>query len=267
MSEKRCWSVTTLVLLTLIAGCNGSSDPAGGTAGGSTTTPTETPATSAPVESAGAVGTSSISGSIRFEGNVPTLRPLQMDADPGCAKKHSGDVMSELLVLGENNALANVLVYVTGGLAGGSYAPPSDPVVIDQVGCQYSPHVVSVQTGQALTILNSDGLLHNVHGLPKANSPFNRAMPATVKEANYNFDKEEVFKVKCDVHPWMGAWIGVFAHPFHGVTGTGGNFSLDGLPAGNYEIEALHERLGTLTAQVTVADGETATHDFTFVKE
>jgi len=124
-----------------------------------------------------------------------------------------------------------------------------------------------VQTGQPFTILNSDGLLHNVHGLPKINTPFNKAMPAAVTEANYVFDKEEVFKVKCDVHPWMGAWIGVFAHPFHGVTGTGGSFSLEGLPAGTYEIEALHERLGTVTAAVTVANGETSTHDFVFVKE
>jgi plastocyanin len=266
MSENRFWSVATLFLVALMVGCGGSSDPAGDPSGGPATEPAETPATSAPVESSGARGTSSISGSIHFEGDVPSLRPIQMNADPGCAKKHSADVMSELLVLGDNNALANVLVYVTGGLGGG-YAPPSDPVVVDQVGCQYSPHVISVQTGQAFTILNSDGLLHNVHGLPKVNSPFNKAMPATVKEANYTFDKEEVFKVKCDVHPWMGAWVGVFAHPFHGVTGTGGNFSLEGLPAGTYEIEALHERLGTLTAQVTVAEGESATQDFTFMKE
>jgi len=189
-----------------------------------------------------------------------------MDADPGCAKKHSEEVMPEVLVLGEDNALANVMVYVSGG-AGGSYPSPSDAAVLDQRGCRYSPHVISVQTGQPFKILNSDGLLHNVHGLPKVNTAFNKAMPAAVTEADYVFDKEEVFKIKCDVHPWMGAWVGVFGHPFHGVTGTDGTFSLDGLAAGTYDIEALHERLGTLTAQVTVADGEISTHDFVFVKE
>jgi hypothetical protein len=139
-------------------------------------------------------------------------------------------------------------------------------VVLDQLGCQYQPHVVTTQTGQPFKILNSDGLLHNVHGLPEKNTPFNRAMPAGVTETEYTFNKEEVFKVKCDVHPWMGAWVGVFAHPFHDVTGADGTFSFSGLPAGSYEIEALHEKLGTLTAQVTVADGEAANSDFTFVK-
>ena len=263
MPEKRWWAVTTGLLLTLAVACGDSSEPAGGETGDAPA-PAPPPATSTPVES---TGTSSISGSVRYEGAVPKLRPLQMDADPGCAKKHTADVLPEVLVLGEDNALANVMVYVTGGLAGGSYAPPSEAAVLDQVGCRYSPHVISMQTGQPFKILNSDGLLHNVHGLPKVNTPFNKAMPAAVTEANYAFDKEEVFKIKCDVHPWMGAWVGVFTHPFHGVTGSGGSFSLEGLPSGTYDIEALHERLGTLTAQVTVADGEASTHDFVFVKE
>jgi plastocyanin len=262
MSDKRWWTVTPLILLTLAVACGGSSDDTGGTSPG----PAKTPATPTPVESAGATGTSSISGSVRFEGAVPTLRRIRMEADPGCAKKHTGDVMPEILVLGENNALANVLVYVTGG-PGGSYPPPAEAAVLDQRGCMYSPHVISVQTGQPFKILNSDGLLHNVHGLPKVNTPFNKAMPAAVTESSYVFDKEEVFKIKCDVHTWMGAWVGVFNHPFHGVTGSDGTFSLEGLPAGTYDLEALHERLGTLTAQMTVADGETSTHDFVFVKE
>jgi plastocyanin len=265
MSEKRSWAVMPVLLLTLAVACNGSSDQAGGDPGGATSKPVQTPAT--PDPSTGATGTSSISGTVRFEGAVPKLRPVRMDGDPACAKKHTEDVMPEVLVLGEDKALANVLVYVTGGPTGGSYAVPSEAVVLDQTGCRYSPHVVSLQTGQPFKILNSDGLLHNVHGLPKINTPFNQAMPAAVTESNYVFDKEEVFKVKCDVHPWMGAWVGVFTHPFHGVTGTGGRFSLEGLPQGTYDIEALHERLGTLTAQVTVADGETATHDFVFVKK
>ena len=262
MSDKRWWAGTTLVLLTLAVACSGSTDDTGST----TAKPAETPATSPPVESNGATGTSSISGNVRFEGAVPTLRPIKMEADPGCAKKHDGDVMPEVLVLGDDNALANVLVYVSGG-PGGSYPSPSEAAVLDQKGCNYSPHVISVQTGQPFKILNSDGLLHNVHGLPKVNTAFNRAMPAAVTEASFVFDKAEVFKIKCDVHPWMGAWVGVFPHPFHGVTGKDGTFSLEGLPAGTYEVEALHERLGKLTAQVTVADGETTTRDFAFVKE
>ncbi len=266
MSEKRWLGGMAVLLLAVAVGCGGSSDDAGGT----TADPAPSKPSTSPPASAGttgATGNASISGTVRYDGAIPNLQPLRMEADPGCAKKHSGAVMPEVLVLGENNALGNVMVHVKSGHGGGAYAVPADPVVLDQKGCRYTPHVTTVQTGQTFNILNSDGLLHNVHGLPKLNTPFNKAMPAAVTTSDYVFDKEEIFKIKCDVHPWMGAWVGVFSHPFHDVTGTDGNFSLDGLPAGDYEIAAVHERLGTLTAQLTVEDGGSATHDFVFVKE
>ena len=114
-------------------------------------------------------------------------------------------------------------------------------------------------------ILNSDGILHNIHTLPKINPAFNRAMPATSKEATTTFAKEDaIFHIKCDVHPWMSAYIGVFTHPFFSVTKTDGKFTLSGLDAGTYEITAWHERLGTQTASVTVGGTETKTQDFKF---
>ncbi|NIL99374.1 MAG: TonB-dependent receptor [Acidobacteria bacterium] len=267
MSEKRWLGTGAVLLLAFVVACGGSSEDGGGTTAEPAPSTPSSPSTAAPEATTGATGTASISGSIRYDGEVPNLPPLRMEADPGCAKMHSDAVMPEVLVLGENNALGNVIVYVKSGHGGGAYPTPADAVVLDQQGCRYTPHVTTVQTGQTFNILNSDGLLHNVHGLPKLNTPFNRAMPAAVTTSEYVFDKEEIFKIKCDVHPWMGAWVGVFSHPFHGVTGTDGGFSLDGLPAGDYEIEAVHERLGTLTAQVTVADGESATRDFVFVRE
>ena len=257
--SKNSWITMFVPLLVLVMGCSGPSDSGSGGA-------KDTPPPTIPPAAAGATGNASIAGTVRYEGAVPNLPPVRMDADPGCAKKHTDPVMPELLVLGEDNAMANVLVYVKGGLAAGVYPAPSEPVVLDQRGCRYNPHVVSVQTGQPFQILNSDELLHNVHGLPKANTPFNQAMPAAVKEAKYSFNKEEIFKIKCDVHPWMGAWVGVFAHPFHGVTRTDGAFSIEGLPAGTYDVEAVHERLGKLTAQVTVGDAEMGSHDFVFTK-
>jgi plastocyanin len=266
MIKQRLMTCLSILILGLAVACGGGSDSApADDHGGSTTPPAKTAEPPAPTT--GATGSATIAGTINFEGSVPKLRPLQMDADPGCAKKHTEDVMPEILVLGEGKSLANVLVYVTGGLTGGAtYPAPTEAASLDQHGCQYSPHVISLQTGQPFKILNSDGLLHNVHGLPKDNQGFNKAMPAAVTEANFSFDKQEIFKVKCDVHPWMGAWIGVFSHPFHAVTGMDGSFSLTGLPAGTYDIEALHEKLGTLTAQITVEDGATATNDFTFAK-
>ncbi len=206
-----------------------------------------------------------VTGTVKYVGAVPKLRPIQMDADPGCAAKHKGPVQSEVLVLGGGNTLGNVFVRVSGGLPAKQWPVPSEPVVLDQQGCRYEPHVMGIMVGQDFKILNSDGLLHNVHALPKVNKTFNMAMPANRKEAVEKFTKaEEMFKIKCDVHPWMNAYIAVLDHPFHSTTKEDGKFQIKGLPAGNYEIEAWHEKLGTQTAKVTVAADGTATADFEF---
>jgi hypothetical protein len=124
---------------------------------------------------------------------------------------------------------------------------------------------MGIMVGQAYRILNSDGILHNIHTLPKINPSFNRGMPGNVKEAGTKFDKpESVFQIKCDVHPWMSAYIGVFTHPFFSATSTDGKFTISGLDPGTYEITAWHERLGTQTASVTVAANETKTQSFKF---
>ena len=138
-------------------------------------------------------------------------------------------------------------------------------MVLDQDGCAYKPHVMGIMVGQPYRILNNDGILHNIHTLPKINPAFNRGQPATVKEMTTTFPKpENMFQVKCDVHPWMSAYIGVFTHPFFSVTSTDGKFTISGLDAGTYEITAWHERLGTQTASITVAANETKTQDFKF---
>ncbi|PYR92445.1 MAG: hypothetical protein DMF84_13120 [Acidobacteria bacterium] len=213
-----------------------------------------------------AFAASSITGTVTFDGKVPALRPLAMDADPVCAKKHSAPVPNEALVLGNGNTMANILVWVSKGLPPGKKWPvPSTPVVLDQNGCQYKPHVMGIMVGQTYKILNSDGVLHNIHTLPKINPAFNRAMPATVKEATTKFDKEEgVFHIKCDVHPWMSAYMAVFTHPFFSATSTDGKFTISGLDPGTYEITAWHEKLGTQTASVTVGASDTKTQNFKF---
>jgi plastocyanin len=212
-----------------------------------------------------ALAASSITGTVTFAGKAPNLKPLAMDADPVCAKKHSKPVPAEMLVLGSGNTMGNIMVWVSKGLPSGKTWPaPKTPVTLDQKGCVYVPHVMGIMVGQQYRIINSDGVLHNVHTLPKINKSFNKGMPPSLKEATTVFDKPEVFQIKCDVHPWMSAYVGVFNHPFFSVTSTDGKFTLDGLEPGTYEITAWHERLGTQTASITVGANDKKTQDFKF---
>jgi plastocyanin len=207
-----------------------------------------------------------ITGTVTFDGKAPALKPLSMDADPACAKKHTAPVPSEMLALGAGNTMGNILVFVSKGVpAGKTWPVPKTPVVLDQNGCVYKPHVMGIMVGQTYRILNSDGVLHNIHTLPKVNAAFNKGMPPTLKEATTVFSKpEEVFHIKCDVHPWMSAYLAVFTHPFFSATATDGKFTISGLDPGTYEITAWHERLGTQTASVTVGATDTKTQNFKF---
>jgi plastocyanin len=213
----------------------------------------------------GPTGTAAVSGTVTYTGTPPSLPTLDMAADPVCAGKHPTPVTAELLVLGPGNTMGNVFVKVSAGAPEGTYPAPSEPAVIDQNGCMYIPHVIGMMAGQELKFLNSDAILHNVHGLPKVNREFNLGMPASLTEKSVTLNQPEpLFPVKCDVHPWMNAYVAVMTHPFWAVTGEDGAYTIGNLPAGTYTIEAWHERLGTQTAEVTVADGETASADFAF---
>ena len=211
-----------------------------------------------------AFAASALTGTVTYTGKVPTLKPVSMDADPACAAKHKEPVRSDVLVLGPGSVMANVMVRVKSPVTG-TFTAPAQAAVIDQVGCHYTPHVLGVMVGQTLKLKNSDGLLHNVHALPKVNTPFNMAMPANRTEADTKFGKEEgMFLVKCDVHGWMTAYVGVFANPYFAVTGADGKFSIPGLPPGTYEIEAWHEKLGVKSGSVTVTADKAAKIDFAF---
>mgnify|MGYP006126685359 FL=1 len=210
-----------------------------------------------------------VQGKITFDGNAPKMKPLRMDADPVCVANNEIQPRKEWLVLDENNGVKNVLVFVkeskSGTLVDIDYVP-KDKAVIDQKGCVYVPHVLGVMVGQQLDILNSDGTLHNIHALPKVNKEFNKAMPRSKKQMSVTFDKVEApFKVKCDVHPWMGAYLGVFDHPYFAVTDDSGSYSISGLAPGKYVIEAWHEKLGSQSADITV-DDSSVSQDFTFKK-
>jgi plastocyanin len=205
-----------------------------------------------------------ITGKIMFDGAAPKPQRLRMDADKVCKAAHKSDVQGEEVVVNTNGTLKNVIVYVKDGLKVKRFSPPAEKVKFDQLGCIYSPHVLAVQAGQEVEIVNSDPTLHNVHSLSKANTSFNVAQPKKGMTLSKKFEKPEFFKVKCEVHTWMSAYMGVFEHPFYAVTGTDGSFSLKKLPAGEYTIEAWHEKYGTQTIKVKVGASDTQSADFTF---
>ncbi len=209
----------------------------------------------------------SMAGTIKFEGGAPHPRLIHMDADPVCYAVNKGNVHFQAIILGDNNTLGDVFVYIKSGLTKSNYPAPTEAAVINQAGCNYSPHVIGVMAGQKVKFLNPDGTLHNVHAMCRINPEFNASMPDFRKEMQVSFDKPEfMFPIRCDVHPWMQAWMAVMAHPFFVVTGPDGKFEIKNIPAGTYTIEAWHEKLGTKTATITVTDGAPQIIDFTFSK-
>lgn len=205
-----------------------------------------------------------VTGKVSFDGAAPKPTRLRMDADKVCSRAHKDAVLGEDVIVNSNGTLRNVIVYVKDGLKVRKFPAPKDKAKFDQVGCIYTPHVLGLQTGQEVTIVNSDPTLHNVHSLSKDNPSFNVAQPKQGMTLSKTFDKPEIFKVKCEVHTWMGAYIGVFDHPFFAVTGDDGTFKLEKLPPGEYTLEAWHEKYGTQTMKVTVEKTGAKTADFTF---
>ncbi len=164
-----------------------------------------------------------------------------------------------------NGGLKNVFVYVSKGLDSLAFDPPSTPVVLDQRGCSFVPHVIGVQVGQPLRIVNSDKTLHNVHAQAKVNKAFNLGMTVKMREVQRVFDAPEIMiPVRCNVHPWMGAYVGVVDHPFYSVSDSAGFFSLRNLPAGDFTIEAWHEKFGRQQHSLTIGEADTRSLDFTF---
>lgn len=244
--------LSTVVLTILTAGCGGGGEESSAQESSEASQAAATPA-----------GTATISGAVNFEGTAPERQPLDVNRE--CMETRDEPPLAENVVVNDNGTLRWVFVYVKEGLGDQSFPAPQEPVVLDQQGCMYTPHVFGVQVGQPIQIQNSDPFQHNIHALPEANRPFNFSQPVQGMENERTFQEQEVMvRIKCDVHGWMEAWAGVLPHPYYSASDDQGGYSLANLPAGEYVIEAWHEEYGTQTQTVTVGDGETATLDFTF---
>jgi plastocyanin len=205
-----------------------------------------------------------VTGKAVFKGEPPPPKKLNMALDQHCAKHEAA--FSEDYVVGKSGELANVVVWVKEGLEEGKeYTVPAEPVKVTQKGCVYRPHVVALMVGQTMMVDNGDDTMHNVHGMPKVNAEFNVVQQQKGATNKWVFKApEEKFILKCDVHPWMKAWIYVFAHPFYGISREDGTFALPQLPPGEYTIVAQHERAGVQEQKVTVEAGKKVELSFTF---
>ena len=249
--EMRGVVAPTLMLL-VMAGCGGG-DGGGASGGGGA-------AVENPVDAATA---GNIAGSVVFEGTAPSMDAIDMSSESVCAAKHASTPMIEEVVVNSNGTLANVFVYVKEGLESLQFPTPG-AVLLDQNGCVYLPHVLGVMAGQDITIKNSDGLLHNINASPAEQRGFNTSQPVAMETTRAFGTAEVMVPLRCDVHGWMNAYVGVLDHPYHSVSNGSGAFSLSTLPPGDYVIEAWHERYGTQTQNVTVTTGQTAEVTFTF---
>jgi len=251
MYKKTLTAALVVFAAVAVAACGGGdSAPAADSAAGAASTPAAANA----IDPASIADAGSVSGSINFGGDAPEATVLQMAADPFCTTAHAGqEVLSQRMVVNGNGTLSYVFVYVKGGLDGQTFVGASEAVTLNQTGCMYDPHMVGMQTNQTLTIVNSDDTLHNVNAQPANNQGFNFAQPVAGMTTDQTFANEDVMvPLKCDVHPWMQAYVGVVAHPYFSVTGADGSFSIANLAPGTYTIGAWHESLGEQEQSITV---------------
>lgn len=203
-----------------------------------------------------------VTGTVKAFGVTASTKPMANSTDKACP----GAVYQDFVVLGENNGLANVLVYVKSGLPRRNYPPLTRPVVVNQVGCRYEPHIFAAMIGQPVVFRSEDATLHTVDVYSKNNGQYGITIPAGFKGGAKRFEKEEyMFPLMCSLHPWMLAFGNILPHPYFFVSEGQGRYLIDDLQAGTYEIEAWHEKLGKRSKMVTITpEQQVVTVDFQY---
>ena len=215
-----------------------------------------------------AAGEGKITGSVKFTGTPPHMKGIDMSKDPYCVKAHADSPAHlENVVVGQGGGLDNVVLYISEGLpASAQNEAPSTVPVFDQKNCVYTPHVLAMDVNQKFKVTTSDQTTHNIHPLPNpmtGNIPWNQSQPPGAAPVEKSWKAAEVIPVQCNIHPWMHGWFVVVKGPY-ATTDANGSYTINNVPPGNYTVTAWQEELGTQTAKVTVASGQSATADFTF---
>jgi plastocyanin len=208
----------------------------------------------------------SVHGRIVFQGVKPPQKAISMEADAACEKAHQGKkVYEESVVTGKGGGLANAFVYIKTGLEGKNFEPPKEPVRIVQHGCMFEPRTIGVRAGQNVDVANADPVSHNFHAMPTNNRDWDQQQSPGAADMEHRFPRPDIMiPVKCNIHSWMRAYIGVMPHPYFAVTAPDGGYELANVPPGDYTVAVWHEKLGEKTAQVHVAANGKEAVDFKF---
>ena len=254
---KKIWIVVGVVSALTLAGC-----------GGGEKTETKQAATAAPAGGAATpdlANGATVTGKVVFDGTKPVMKTIDMSANPTCMNAHkAAPQKSEEVVINDNGTVKYAFVWVKAGLPDQTWQIPTSTVELNQTGCMYQPHVIGIMAGQNIDIKNSDPTNHNIHPMPAINQEWNESQPPGSADKMQSFPRQEVMvPVKCQIHNWMRAYIGVVSNPFYAVTGDDGTFSLKGLPPGTYTIQVWQEKYGTQEQQITVGAKDSKTLDFT----
>ncbi len=209
----------------------------------------------------------SLRGNVKLDGPAPEQTSLTMKSDAKCAEANPDGRTDERAIVGENGALANAFVYVSQG-ATAKGKPATEPVVLANDGCMFSPHVVGVRVGQPLHLRNADKTEHKLQSLSKQNRRLTATLAVDGKPVEKKLEAEEVMiRLKCNAHLWESAYVGVLPHGFFAISGTDGTYSIDGLEPGSYTLTAWHETFGAAQQKVTIEAEVDARADFTFKPE